>query len=74
MQDKSQQLSAHSLSHLHLNLSSSEFGGLKFLHQHVVTQEITLCSKQPGQQLILQKLQLNLEHILLSGQFTLQIY
>lgn len=58
--------------YLHLNLSSSVFGGLKFLHQHVVTQEVALCSRQPGQQLILQKLQLNLEHVLLFGQFALQ--
>ncbi len=58
--------------YLHLNLSSSVLGGLELLHQHVVTQEVALCGRQPGQQLVLQKLQLNLEHVLLFGQFTLQ--
>ena len=57
--------------YLHLNLGSGVLGGLELLHQHVVTQEVALCSRQPGQQLVLQKLQLDLEHVLLLGQFTL---
>lgn len=47
-------------------------GGLELLHQHVVTQKVALRSRQPSQQLVLQKLQLNLEHVLLFGQFTLE--
>lgn len=50
------------------------FGGLQFLHQQVVTQEVALSSRQPGQELVFQKLELNLEHVLLFGQFTLQSF
>lgn len=58
--------------HLHLDLSCSVLGGLQLLHQHVVTQEVALSGRQPGQQLVLQQLQLDLEHVLLFGQITLQ--
>ena len=60
-----------SLTDLHLDLGSRVFGGLQLLHQDVVSQEVALCSRQPGQQLILQDLQLNLKQVLLLGQITL---
>lgn len=68
---KRKEMSDVSSGYLQLNLSCCVFGGLQFLHQQVVTQEVALSRREPGQELIFQKLELNLEHVLLFGQLAL---
>lgn len=58
--------------YLHFNLSSGELGGLEFLHQQGVDEEVTFRCRQSGEQLVFQELQLNLKHVLLFCEFTLQ--
>lgn len=68
---KRKEMSDDSSGYLQLNLRCCVFGGLQFLHQQVVAQEVALSRRQPGQELVFQKLELNLEHVLLFGQFAL---
>lgn len=53
-------------------LGSSSFRGLQVFHQFRVSQEVSRCRGQAGQQVVLQRLQSDLKAVLLLGQVRLR--